>query len=354
MKNLFALICCLFLISGLNAYAQPGTSDFETYGEQPVEKKKKKKTKKVKEKKEKEDKPKKEKDPSKKSNKDKPKGILGKNKDNNRKKSNASGDSDVISLDIDDLFESNLDTVLVLDKRKIISFQDQQKIEYFYGQALQKVSNKNHEGALDFLNKSLKIDPKSKEVLQLRGNVYSEMNKFGKAKKDLKKVQALYPDDPTVNYNLAAVYSKLGKLKSAIEYFTNAIDNDPDYVLAFQGRAAALSLEKQFAAAINDYNQVLDKNSFFTPAYKGRGIAKSLTGRFDEAVVDFTQAINLVPTDGFAFYYRGLAYKQMSENQKACADFNKAYQFGIYESRDEMRSTCGFSKYYDVQEYMGN
>jgi len=257
----------------------------------------------------------------------------------------SNGDGEVIEMNVDDLWHSTLDTVVVRSQRKELSFHDQENVKYYYSQALQKIDGQSYESAIKLLNKSLKKDPNSKELLQIRANAYVEVGEYRKAIRDFKKVLIIAPNDPIANYNMASSNAKIGKFEEAIKYYSIAIREKNDYLLAYQGRASAKTMMKDYESSITDYNNAIDINAFFTPAYRGRGVAKSMQGYTDQAIMDFTYTIDLTPEDGLTYYYRGLAFSQNRDYVQACEDFIEAYKRNVQEATYELKELCNFGDF---------
>lgn len=246
-----------------------------------------------------------------------------------------------LSLDLDILYDVYItDTVVIREKRPTVSFKTKEDNKYFYNQAILKVTSKDFGTAVDYLNKCIKTDPYSKELLQLRANALTETGNLKKAVKDYLRVIEIDNNDPIVYYNLGATYLKMAKFKESVQAFDNATQLKPNYLFAYQGKASAKTYLKNYEGAIEDYNRALDLNERFLHALKGRGIAKSMLGRYDEAISDFTRIIELQQMDGMAFYYRGLAYIAENQAYKACADFDRARQLNIPQANQEIKQNC--------------
>ncbi|MCB0514875.1 MAG: hypothetical protein R2798_08230 [Chitinophagales bacterium] len=250
----------------------------------------------------------------------------------------------IMKLDLGDIYyTANIDTVYVSSSRKKLSLRDEESIKYYYREAIDRIDEEDYESAVKMLSWCLKKDPYNKDLLQLRGNSYVELDMLKKGQRDLEKAANYAPKDPIINYNLGAVNVKLGKTEAAIQNFTKAINEKPDYVLAYQGRASANISARNFTQAIADFNQVIDFNGLFAPAYQGRGIAKCMVGGYYDAIKDFSTNIALDPNNGLAFYYRGLAYLGINERDEACKDFQTAYKLRIPQAFNEIKENCGYS-----------
>lgn len=263
------------------------------------------------------------------------------NKKNQTSSQSNTNNSDVVDINLDVIYNFNIDTVFVREKRADnLSFKAKEDIKYFYNQALLKVRAKDFSAANTYLSKCLKQDKYNKELLQMRANTFAELEKYSSAIKDYKKAIKVDSDDPVLHYNLGAVYMKVGKIKEAIKTLDDAINLRPNYTLALQARASAKAVDGNFEGSVNDYNRVLDENAFFIPALKGRGVAKSMLNRYDEAISDFSAIIEQQALDGLAYYYRGLAYFGNNEPYRGCADLDKSYQLGIQQAYFDIKELC--------------
>lgn len=245
-------------------------------------------------------------------------------------------DLDAILYDIE--FQEAVEVKAVRGKN--MTFKQKEDNKYYYNQAILRVSKKDYGGAIDFLDKCIKADPYNKELLQLRGNAYTEVGKYKSAVRDFQIVTQITSTDPVVYYNYATTLSKMGHFEESIKMYDQAILLRPDYLYALQGRASTKTMSRNFEGAVEDYNGVLELNSTFTPALRGRGVAKAMLSLYDEAINDFTSVTELTPSDGLSYYYRGLAYSATNMSNRACSDFEKAYQLRIEKALYELEQNC--------------
>jgi len=236
----------------------------------------------------------------------------------------------------------NIDTILVVeDAFRHLTYAEREKYKFLLQRGVMKLkSGQKHKEAIKFFNKSLELAPESHEALQLRANSLIALDKFNYALKDLKKVELSYKTDPVLYYNMAIAYSKQGEFEKAVAEYDKALNINPEYLLAYQGRASALTMVGEYSAAIDDYDKALDKNPYFTSAYKGRGVAKAILGYFDDAIFDFSLALELNPEDAQAYMYRGLAYHSAEDPIKACEDLDQALEMGLTFVTDRIKKYC--------------
>jgi tetratricopeptide (TPR) repeat protein len=142
-----------------------------------------------------------------------------------------------------------------------------------------------------------------------------------------------------------AEYEK-GNYQEAIEYYTKAIESNPDDAFLYNNRGLATyygaKKAKEYKTAISDFSKAIELKPDYAAAYHNRGLAYfkrggwASTGPFDKAISDFTKAIELKPDYLDAYYNRGLTYNQfifyygkpfthdvIGRFNKAIVDFNR-------------------------------
>jgi|UPI00037B9A22 serine/threonine protein kinase/predicted TPR repeat methyltransferase len=126
------------------------------------------------------------------------------------------------------------------------------------------------------------------------------------------------------NYRGKARY-QLGDIKAAIADYSQAIQVDPNYSLAYYNRAEVSYYDlgdKQ--AALADYSQAIRLNPQNAAAFLTRGNIRYDLNEKQAAVEDYTQVININPNYSLAYYHRAKAYLYLGKKQAAIADFNQA------------------------------
>ncbi len=133
-------------------------------------------------------------------------------------------------------------------------------------------------------------------------------------------------------YNaLGLVHLALDDLDEAKEYFTSAIDEEPDNFYAY-GNLAALFLELgKPDVALNEINTALNINIYVPQFYIVKGqILEALDDR-QGAIDIYTSAVNIWEGYGDAYYLRGDVYLMEGDYLSAIRDFSDAKDYGILE-----------------------
>mgnify|MGYP006274557293 CR=1 FL=1 len=131
----------------------------------------------------------------------------------------------------------------------------------------------------------------------------------------------------------------------AIEALTAAIDQIPDFSLAWYYRAEARRALVQIEAALVDYDRSLE----LAPrdqTYVGRGLARVSIGEMEAALADFTHPIDLNPKHAQAFLCRAQVLAYVERLPAALADFDQAARLELndlelYQGRAMVRLRRG-------------
>ena len=134
-------------------------------------------------------------------------------------------------------------------------------------------------------------------------------------------------------------------VSSALDYFTQAVNKDPSFALAYTGVADAslrmygikkdsLWTEKALAAA----EQAKQLNNNLPEVHFALGSAYSATGKYSEAVAELKRAATLAPNSDEVYRRLGDAYLQSGSAVAAIQSFEKAIQLNPYywSNQDEI------------------
>ena len=159
-----------------------------------------------------------------------------------------------------------------------------------------------------------------------QGNAKYESRKYKEAIECYSEAIELNPQYVVAYNNRGVVKSSLGEIEEAIKNFNKAIELNPQYAEAYYSRGNAKSYSGEHEEAIKDYNKAIEFNPQFSEAYNNRGNAKSFLGKDGEAIKDYNQAIELNSQDADAYNNRGFSKSRLDEYEEAIKDYNKAIE----------------------------
>ncbi len=130
---------------------------------------------------------------------------------------------------------------------------------------------------------------------------------------------------------------ELMNYERAIEYYTKAIEKNPEYSAAYFERGDCYHKIQRYDYAIEDFNKAVEYNknwevaSSLSIAYFSRGLSyfsiqPPQKKNVALALEDWTKSIELNPSDTNAFYNRGLANQYLRNFDKAISDFKKSLE----------------------------
>lgn len=189
------------------------------------------------------------------------------------------------------------------------------------------------DGAIEYLNRSIEIDPSYGNAYLLRAEAYYKMERYRETVNDLEK---------SFNIELAknAFYSKyflmaskayfsLDDVRKAFDFLNSAIDAAPDNSEALQIRSEWKYKQRDYQGAIDDLDQAIYyvKNNaklYIARATLGHNVyrPKVQDEKFVSVSKDFASAIRLEP-DNFDFYkMRSDFFRDAGALEQTISDYN--------------------------------
>ncbi len=123
---------------------------------------------------------------------------------------------------------------------------------------------RNNTLALQYYNNALRISPSNSVALYDKAFFFQQENMADSAIALYEHILKLYPSSPQVLYNLGAIALAIHKDKTkAIEYFTKAIQQYPEYAEAYYARGIIKKEMNKKNEAIEDFKQCLKYKTNF-------------------------------------------------------------------------------------------
>ena len=131
-------------------------------------------------------------------------------------------------------------------------------------------------------------------------------------------------NDPESHYRLACFFQERKKHRLAIEEFRKALQNDPEYVKAYNGLGVSYDLLGEFPSAIQAYEAALRLNPNLAYVYNNLGYSYLLQKQLDSASKAFQQAVALDQENRQYHNNLGLAYGKQGKYDLAFNEFKRA------------------------------
>ena len=147
----------------------------------------------------------------------------------------------------------------------------------------------------------------------------------------------------------------------AVDHYNKALEQKPDFHVAYNNRGAAYKEKGELDNAIQDFTTAIEINPVYATAYNNSGAAYLQKGELDNAINDFTTAIEINPDSATAYYNRGEAWMHRSEWDKAKADLTVVKALGLdvialfqiyYESVADFEEKNGVTVPADIKDML--
>ena len=180
------------------------------------------------------------------------------------------------------------------------------------------------QGAFEDLKLAIELDPEF-------GLAY---NNLGVVARDLKKkesainyfIQAIEyskSEQHFPHFNLAEIYTELGQLDESILHYSKALEHQPAYPEALNGRGWAYYLQQNQEKAILDFDKAIALKPNFALVYNNKGVVYQSMERYEEAISYFSKAIGFqTPNLYYPFYNRGNIYLVQKKYEAAIEDYS--------------------------------
>ncbi|MBD3262189.1 MAG: tetratricopeptide repeat protein [Candidatus Altiarchaeales archaeon] len=223
--------------------------------------------------------------------------------------------------------------------------------------------------AVDYLLQALKQDPKRVEFLSDLSVCFERIGDFDSAIKYAQKAYHLHPtesmrkplyqllrkmnpDPRPLNadayFNQAMLYRRDRKLDEALEYFNQALEEDPNYLDAYLERGYTHSLKRDYVRALKDYLTVAELDEHCQEAHYLMGVAYERLRDYGRAKKHLLKSLELFPHDNRARDELGLVYAYLEDFHSSLKEINKAIEINpnpfYYYDRAHIHEIMGEKK----------
>jgi type IV pilus assembly protein PilF len=160
------------------------------------------------------------------------------------------------------------------------------------------------------------------------GQAYLAEGKNAAAYKQLKKAEALNPDDPHTHFALGVFYYRQENYTPAISEYKKTLELKPDYASARNNLGIVYLALKDWDSAITCFKDVLDNYIYATPHFPLYLLGQAYYNKkeYRSSVKYFKEALKMKPDYVFAMHWLGRTYLKMGKASKAEEILEKAVQ----------------------------
>lgn len=213
---------------------------------------------------------------------------------------------------------------------------------YFYTRGRENIMDGRYQEAIESLNLLLRSQPDEYEGYFLRGVAKYNLNDMHGSMQDFTEVLDRNPVYVLAYQYRGIVRSRLGMYEDALKDFQKAIEMRPTFAGAYYSRAVNLFLNQQFESSIADYDMFIKLEPLSVEGYVNRGTAKLYLKDTVSAMNDFNRAIQINPFNDDGYLRRGVVYMSQGEIDKGIKDMDSAL---------EIDSTTAIGYFYRAMGY---
>lgn len=206
------------------------------------------------------------------------------------------------------------------------------------------------------LDKLLKKDPTSKDLLNTKANIYIYQGFFNESLKLLLKCINLYPNNSDTLYNIGVVYHNIGQQNLAIENFELCIKNNPENIDAYINLTRVYIQTYSAISALNTINLAIYKNSYLEVCYHLQAQCYRLINDFENQKKSIELALKINPNNANNHIYLAFIYLWQNKTKEAKECLKEAFKqnpkntFAIYNLMEIDKN----SEFYSHEELLLN
>jgi tetratricopeptide (TPR) repeat protein len=259
-----------------------------------------------------------------------------------------------LELDFVDNALNDIDYSLILNPNSSMALYAKARIKY---------KNEHYSEAIQYLSKSITIDPSNSDLYYLRADSKVRLYKplpgtkiYDGILADIKLSIALNPNQFDA-YKLKCVMLKrdhqidknylISELNTYIKVF-------PDRSDFYSERGKANVFKGNFNDALMDFTKAIELNEKDEINYRNRGMCFHNLNRYNQAIHDLSKSVEILigklsenreskslkKALSQTFNMRGLAYKLNNNPSEACEDFKIAAKLGSKSGLNNYRRSC--------------
>ena len=197
-----------------------------------------------------------------------------------------------------------------------------------YNKAIEFINKLDFQNALEFLNKSLELDPNYAEAMSQLGYVHYKLNYKNMSREDVfnlsKKALDLKSKSPITWHYMGGAYKNKKEYDKAIECSEKAIELDPKYAQPWNNMGIVYEDKKEYDKAIECYKKAIKIDPKSATVWNNLGILYDQKYDYDKAIRCYKKELEINPRAAATWNNLGVLYKKKDNNSKALECFRKA------------------------------
>ena len=207
-----------------------------------------------------------------------------------------------------------------------------------YLKIINGVNKKDFRVPVEYLKKSIELDPRNKLSYKFLGSIYERKRQFEYARQWYKKASLEDIDNSCEFYGfIANTYFKQRRFEEAMNYYEKALKENKNYISAYYNIAEIYKEQSNFEKSEEYYKKAIEISPDYILPYYQIGNLYFENNEFTTAIEWYKKALNIEPNEETVNFYIGIAYKQLNEKEKAIEYLQKAAYCGNDDALRELK-----------------
>lgn len=199
-------------------------------------------------------------------------------------------------------------------------------IEKLYKQAMDFHQHGELEKAKTLYQKILSLNSKHAESMHGLGMLAAQLNQLDTAIEWFEEAIKQQPDIAIFYNNLANAFFKLNNLKQALSYYKRALEIDPEHAETHNNLGNLYYKQKKFDDALHHYAKAVHHKPEYAAAHNNLGLLFLKQGKLKEATTEFKNVVTLNPYATHAHYQLGNLYLKQKNLKLAMQHYQRVIE----------------------------
>ncbi len=188
------------------------------------------------------------------------------------------------------------------------------------------------------------LDAATRQLLD-KNMIKMMVGKFGEIEEDMLRLLSKQPDNTTALLMLGMVYEYFIEPRTAIKYYSLAINEDDGLYIAYQNRGLLYSENMLLVPAVRDFTNLLRLEPQATLPYFFRAKSKLRGKDYIGAVLDLDKFLDRYPENTEALMMRGICKESLQRYTEAHEDYQQVTQLITWDTAANVQNIEGALKY---------